>query len=325
MPTPLCGHRAIRFAVTLTLISAVVVAVHSLPASAAPGYVITTDRPVAYVQETPSVNARTLMEVPNGRGIDDLICSVPGDPAGVAPYPNNATWDKVNIGGVVGFVSDMRVNTNGTGPKRDLPNGGYYYPTAGIPECSQASAPIAAQVTTPPTSYPYPLVPVPNLPDVTQKPSVIFKAEGEVVCLGKQRTCGRSLDRGRDTVWLGDVHSGITQQRFVHEEFREFDDLQDHRRVWWNPAEMGFDQFVHIALSSLAGYNSDLVVRPGSMHWFRPQRVTGTVTATTRSQIVAGPLSLVPFRAARANGSSLSRRWVRGGQLGTFQDWTHPG
>ncbi len=97
-------------------------------------YTITTDRPVAYLQAQPLNNAATLATFPNGTTVE-MICQTSGDQTGVQPYPTNATWDYVRVGGQLGYIADMRLNTPGTGPRTNLPNGGYFFPSAGIPTC----------------------------------------------------------------------------------------------------------------------------------------------------------------------------------------------
>lgn len=97
-------------------------------------YTITTDRPVAFLQAQPLNSAATLATFPNGTTVE-MICQTSGDQTGVQPFPTNATWDYVRVGGQLGYIADMRLNTPGTGPRTNLPNGGYFFPSAGIPTC----------------------------------------------------------------------------------------------------------------------------------------------------------------------------------------------
>jgi hypothetical protein len=54
---------------------------------------------------------------------------------GSAPYPTNATWDYVRVNGSFGYVWDVRVTTKGDGRRVNLPNGGYFLPSNGLPQC----------------------------------------------------------------------------------------------------------------------------------------------------------------------------------------------
>jgi hypothetical protein len=111
------------------------------PASAVGGYRVDTNRPVAYIQASPSISAPTLASLPNGTVFSDLVCQTPGDQAGVFPFPTNATWNKVVFNGVTGYITDMRVNTAGNGQRENLGSGGYFLPTVGIPRCGAAAPP----------------------------------------------------------------------------------------------------------------------------------------------------------------------------------------
>jgi NlpC/P60 family len=110
---------------------------------AAGGYAVSTNQAVAYLLTGPSTNATTMKTFANGTAIEDIICSAPGDKAGVAPYPTNATWDLMQIlhsDGTRwrGYMTDMRTTTYGNGGRTNLANGGYWLRTVGIPDCTAA-------------------------------------------------------------------------------------------------------------------------------------------------------------------------------------------
>jgi transcriptional regulator with XRE-family HTH domain len=64
-----------------------------------------------------------------------IECSFPGDPIGQGKYPKNATWNRIRLNGSILYVADVYTDTKGDGQRAELPNGGYYLPTNGIPQC----------------------------------------------------------------------------------------------------------------------------------------------------------------------------------------------
>ncbi len=140
--------------VAAALGSAVLAGLNSGTALAKAGYSVTTNQPVAFLLAGPSLNAATLKTFPNGRAIEDIICSTPGDKAGVSPYPSNATWDFMQIVHTDGtrwrgYMTDMRTTTEANGGRTNLANGGYWLRTVGIPDCTPALTTGLGQVVAP--------------------------------------------------------------------------------------------------------------------------------------------------------------------------------